>query len=115
MEKRKYPAVFHPERKGAYSVQFPDLPGCLTCGEDLQDAYRMAQEALALWLYGEDAPAPSVPEDIHAEEGDVVLLVEEGPEDSIIICTPSPSCAAEIRKGLKAKRCSMHRAVVAAG
>ena len=37
MAKYVYPAVFTPEEKG-YSVYFPDLEGCYTCGDDLQDA-----------------------------------------------------------------------------
>lgn len=31
-----YPAVFTPDR-GAYSVVFPDLSNCYTCGDDLID------------------------------------------------------------------------------
>ena len=58
-----YPAVFTPEENG-FSVEFPDLPGCVTAGEDLNDAMYMANDALCLWLYdkeatGEDIPAPS--------------------------------------------------------
>ena len=35
MEKRIYPAIFHKEEVGGYSVTFPDLPGCNTEGNDL--------------------------------------------------------------------------------
>ncbi|MCD8286062.1 MAG: type II toxin-antitoxin system HicB family antitoxin [Clostridia bacterium] len=109
MEMRKYPAVFHPEPDGGWLVCFKDIPGCLTCGEDLQDAYEMAQSALALWLYDTDAPDPSSLEDVRAEEGDVVMLVEEGPGEDIIVCTPYPACGQALREGLKAKRFTMHR------
>ena len=44
-----YPAIFHPEEKGYY-VSFPDLPGCLTVGDDLQEAYEMAEEVLGVYL-----------------------------------------------------------------
>ncbi len=40
-----YPAIFHKEKKG-YWVEFPDIPGCLTEGRDLEDATKMAREAL---------------------------------------------------------------------
>ena len=40
-----YPAVFEPEN-GRYNVVFPDLPDCYTCGDDLTDAMRMAQDVL---------------------------------------------------------------------
>jgi predicted RNase H-like HicB family nuclease len=61
-----YPAIFTPEENGGYSVVFPDLDGCYTCGDDLQDALEMAEDALALVLYGYETdgravPAPSSP------------------------------------------------------
>ena len=45
-----YPAVFHPESNGEYSVWFPDLTGCVTQGNNLYDALYMAQDALNGWL-----------------------------------------------------------------
>ena len=45
-----YPAVFIHERTGEYSVIFPDLDGCATCGDNLEHAIGMAQEALGLYL-----------------------------------------------------------------
>ena len=44
-----YPAVFYQEQKG-YSVEFPDLPGCCTEGDDLVEAIEMAEEALGAYL-----------------------------------------------------------------
>ena len=34
-----YPAVFTPEDNGQFSVNFPDLESCYTCGDDLGDAF----------------------------------------------------------------------------
>ena len=51
MKKLIYPAIFHKEEVGGYSVTFPDLPGCNTEGMDLADALYMAQDALGLYLY----------------------------------------------------------------
>ena len=45
-----YPAVFIPEEKGEYSVIFTDLEGCVSCGDNLEHALEMAQEALGLYL-----------------------------------------------------------------
>lgn len=58
-----YPAVFTAEKSG-YSVNFPDLESCYTCGDDLPDALRMAADVLALTLYEYERdhraiPAPS--------------------------------------------------------
>ena len=48
--KAVYPAIFIPEAKGEYSVIFPDLAGCATCGDNLEHALTMAEEALGLYL-----------------------------------------------------------------
>ena len=48
--KMVYPAVFYPEEEGGYSVVVPDLLGCNTQGETLQEAIQMAQDAALGWL-----------------------------------------------------------------
>ena len=52
MAKYVYPAIFTPEEDGSYSIVFPDLEGCYTCGDNLEDGIEMAEDALALVLYG---------------------------------------------------------------
>ena len=42
MNKYLYPAIFTREGYGAFSVFFPDLDGCYTCGDNLTDALMMA-------------------------------------------------------------------------
>ena len=49
MSKVSYPAVFHKENVG-YWVEFPDLPGCFTQGDTLEESFRMAIDALVLYL-----------------------------------------------------------------
>ena len=44
MAKYVYPAIFFFFFEGGYSVSFPDLDGCYTCGDDLQDAIMMAED-----------------------------------------------------------------------
>ena len=51
MAKYAYPAVFTPEENGRFSVNFPDLESCYTCGDDMKDALIMAEDALAFTLY----------------------------------------------------------------
>ena len=77
--KYAYPAIFTKEKTG-YSVVFPDIEGCSTCGDTLPDAMEMAEDALSLMLYdyeeeGDDIPEPSDIHSIHAEEGAIVSLV----------------------------------------
>ena len=61
MAKYVYPAVFTPEEDGKYSVFFPDLDGCYTCGDDLQDAIVMAEDVLAFYLYDEEVAQNEIP------------------------------------------------------
>ena len=46
-----YPAVFYPEDDGKYSVIFPDLNDLATYGDNLADAFAMAQEACGQYLF----------------------------------------------------------------
>ena len=67
--KHAYTAVFTPDENGIYSVDFPDLQGCYTTGDDVPDAIEMAQDALCLklyWLEKDNKPIPkaSKPQDI---------------------------------------------------
>lgn len=59
-----YPAVFYPEENGQYSVIFPDLNDLATYGDNLADAFAMAQEACGQYLFttlrdGEKLPEAS--------------------------------------------------------
>jgi predicted RNase H-like HicB family nuclease len=47
-----YIAYLHKTRKSDYGVSFPDFPGCITAGRTLEEARRMAAEALALHVEG---------------------------------------------------------------
>lgn len=81
MDKLIYPAVFHPEETGGYSVFFPDLLGCVTEGDTMAEAIYMARDALGIYLYslkedGEKLPVPSDPADIDTGGRDFVSLIE---------------------------------------
>lgn len=57
-----YPAIFTAEENNAYSVYFPDLEGCYTCGDNLEDALYMAEDILAFTLYDYEKEAQKAPE-----------------------------------------------------
>ena len=38
------------EDEGGYTVSFPDLPGCLTCVENINDIESMAEDAKRVWI-----------------------------------------------------------------
>lgn len=48
---REIELVFEPQ-EGGYHVYAPDLPGLHTQGDDLDDATKNAEEALALYIEG---------------------------------------------------------------
>ena len=61
MAKYAYPAIFTPEENGTYSIVFPDLEGCYTCGDNLEDGIEMAEDVLALVLYGYEKDGKPIP------------------------------------------------------
>lgn len=60
MAKYIYPAIFTKEER-LYSVRFPDLEGCYTQGETLQEAFEMASDVLCLTLYNMEEGKESIP------------------------------------------------------
>lgn len=46
----QYDVVFEPQDEGGYTAYVPDLPGCVSEGETLEEAAAMIQEAMALYL-----------------------------------------------------------------
>lgn len=56
-----YPAIFTVEADGGYSVAFPDIESCYTQGDDLGDAMEMAEDVLALMLYGYEKEGRTIP------------------------------------------------------
>jgi predicted RNase H-like HicB family nuclease len=80
---RQYIGLIHKEAESDCGVVFPDFPGCVTAGTDLDDARTMAEEALCLHIEGmiedgEAIPAPSSLEQVMSDPDHrtgVVILV----------------------------------------
>jgi predicted RNase H-like HicB family nuclease len=87
-----YIAYLHQEHKSDYGVSFPDFPGCITAGRNLQEASRRAPEALSLHIAamledGEALPEPSTMDDVKkdpASKGAMVFLVTTQAVDETI-------------------------------
>ena len=58
----EYVAYLHKDRKSDFGVSFPDFPGCVTAGKTLEEARRMAVEALSLHIQGMMEDGEAVPE-----------------------------------------------------
>ncbi|MBQ8537843.1 MAG: type II toxin-antitoxin system HicB family antitoxin [Clostridia bacterium] len=75
-----YPAIFTYE-EGQISVTWPDLPGCVTCGDTEQEALLSAKEAMGghLWCMEEDddpIPEPSSLENVILEANERPVLID---------------------------------------
>jgi predicted RNase H-like HicB family nuclease len=82
-----YPAVFHANDNGSYTITYPDLPGCISEGKSLGNAVHMAQMALTQWIeYLTDKkqaiPPASPVADVHAGKGDFVNVVRAEIKDN---------------------------------
>lgn len=85
MRSLTYLAVFEPSTDGSYSIYFPDLPGCISFGSNLEEAAHMASEAANLHIYSmecdqEELPVPSVRLSKEDTEGNVVMPVTIHPD-----------------------------------
>lgn len=81
-----YPACFFKEENG-YSVIFPDLNNLATCGHSLEEAFSMAVDCLAGYLYwlqkdGETAPSASSIDKINLSE--IAKEAEVSPEQAFV-------------------------------
>jgi predicted RNase H-like HicB family nuclease len=88
---RQYIALIHKDPGSDYGVSFPDLPGCVTAGLDLDDARRMAEEALALHLEGMTADEEPIPEPSSLED----VMAEWENRDAVAILVTAPSATAK--------------------
>lgn len=75
-----FPAILNFDEDGI-SVEFPDLPGCLTCGESTEEAINRAKEALGLHLYGmeednEFIPEPTNIKKLCLDKGQIPILID---------------------------------------
>jgi predicted RNase H-like HicB family nuclease len=58
----EYIALLHKDRDSDYGVSFPDFPGCITAGMTLEEAQRMAAEALAFHIEGMIEDGDAIPD-----------------------------------------------------
>ncbi|EHI98003.1 Uncharacterized protein family UPF0150 [Clostridium sp. DL-VIII] len=75
-----FPAIFTYDDDGV-SVEFPDLPGCFSCGDTTEESIKMAKEALALHLYGMEEDNDIIPDaalinKLSLSENQIPMLIE---------------------------------------
>ena len=88
---RRYPIVIHKDQDSDYCVIVPDLLGCITAGDTLEDAQNQAAEAIQCHIEGMLLDGESVPEAkeiaFHQDNPDYA----DGVWKSIIIVLPNIS------------------------
>lgn len=75
-----YTAVFTPY-EGGFTVDFPDVPGCVTGGKTIEEAIRMARDALGgcLCVYEDEniqLPEPRGVKDIETQPGEFATMID---------------------------------------
>lgn len=81
MKKLFYPAIFHKADEGGFWITFPDIPECMTQGDDMQQAYEMAVDALGLAITSREeekleVPTPSEPYKIATADDEFCVVIE---------------------------------------
>ena len=59
----KYTVIYTSEPEGGFTVTVPALPGCVTYGKDLNEAKKMAIDAIKLYLESLSAHKDQIPSD----------------------------------------------------
>jgi predicted RNase H-like HicB family nuclease len=75
-----YPAIFHANDDGSFTITYPDLPGCVSEGKSLGNALYMAQSALTQWIgylldKEQEIPKATMDADIKVANDEFVNLV----------------------------------------
>ncbi|EMY70107.1 type II toxin-antitoxin system HicB family antitoxin [Leptospira vanthielii] len=76
--KISYPAIIkYSSKDKVFNVEFPDLPGCLTFGDDENEAILNAQEALTGYLESIDSRKLNIPEPSKLKGKDIKFITPE--------------------------------------
>jgi predicted RNase H-like HicB family nuclease len=81
-----YPAIFHENDDGSFTITYPDLPGCVSEGKSLGNALYMAQSALIQWIEylsdkKQEIPKATMDINIDIADGEFINLVRAEVKD----------------------------------
>jgi predicted RNase H-like HicB family nuclease len=66
MKKVRYTVIFEPQPEGGYTVTVPALPGCITQGDTLREARKMAADAIQGYCESLLKDGQTLPRDIRS-------------------------------------------------
>jgi len=89
---RYYIGIIHKESDSDFGISFPDFPGCVSAGSDLDDVLSMGREALAGHMTlmadeGHPVPEPS---------GMDTILVDPDYRDGTPVLVPAPVLSSKV-------------------
>jgi antitoxin HicB len=62
MSLHRYTVILEPDAEaGGYVVEVPALPGCVTQGETVEEALKMTQNAISMWIRDLAADGEMIP------------------------------------------------------
>ncbi len=79
-----YIALVHKEKGSPFGVQFPDVPGCFSAADKMDDLVANASEALRLWVEDESPPKPCSHKQLLADK-DIAAELKAG---ALLIAVP---------------------------
>jgi predicted RNase H-like HicB family nuclease len=83
---RHYIGIVHKDPSSDFGVSFPDFPGCVSAGETLAEAARLAQEALTVHIELMMEDGAPIPEPMALE----TALADPDFSDGVPILVPLP-------------------------
>ena len=113
----EYIAYLHKDKGSDFGVSFPDFPGCITAGKTLEEARKLAVEALKLHMAGMIEDGEALPEASTLDQlardpamkGAVAFLVSVGvPEKTVRVNITARDTQIEMIDSL-ARRAGMTR------
>ncbi|ESX81030.1 MULTISPECIES: type II toxin-antitoxin system HicB family antitoxin [unclassified Mesorhizobium] len=89
---RNYIGLIHKQADSDFGVSFPDFPGLVTAGVNLDDARAMAEEALAFHVEGLVEDGEAIPEPSSLEE----VMSDKDNLSGVAILVPLKAEAAKV-------------------
>ena len=67
--KKKYRfELIEDEDEGGYAISYPDLPGCISCGDTLEEAVEYGEEAKREWFWATLEEGMEIPEPLNMDD-----------------------------------------------
>jgi predicted RNase H-like HicB family nuclease len=71
--KRMLRIILNPEPDGGFTVTVPSLLGCVTWGETIDEAKKMASDAISVYIEDMEANGEEIPNDMGSIEMSLVV------------------------------------------